>query len=145
MTAVTAVTAVQSLYLLYMFFLFETTYDFDNAPLDSYIQSFGDFFKHSTTRTDDCVLTDIKQNRICDNRICDNRICDNRICDMGRVVATLLVLFWGIRISARFVRLSIGIDLICLFLAYLLNLNALVYSLPLVFGEAYVLYLLSKK
>lgn len=134
-TAVTAVTAVQSLYLLYMFFLFETEYDFDKAPLDSYIQSFGDFFKHSTTRTDDCVLTDIKQ----------NRICDNRICDMGRVVATLLVLFWGIRISARFVRLSIGIDLFCLFLAYLLNLNALVYSLPLVFGEAYVLYLLSKK
>ena len=149
-TAITAITAFQSLYLIYMYFLFETKYDFDNAPFDRAIQSLGGFFKHSSSSDQ---LTAAPTAASCDwkNKLWNDGAKENKICDMGRVVAAMMVLFWGVRssvvpgtkLAARFVRWSYRADIVCILVAYLLNLNALFYALPVVFGEAFVLHSLS--
>ena len=126
---------IQSLYLIYMFFVFETTYDFKNAPYDQWIQSFGDFFKHSSKSPVACAKKE-----------------ENKICDMGRIIAVIMILFWGCRsrvapgtqLATKFIRLSIFADLFCFLATYLLNLNALFYVLPIGFGEAYLLHSLSE-
>lgn len=124
MNKIPIVTAIESAYLLYMYFVFQTTYSIRGAPLEKQTQALGAHFIHDTGRY------------------------QNKICMFGKVMAIVAVLLATIRMNVLISRpaskktvvgLTIAFDVICLGLAYAMNLNALVYLLPLLPLEVYLL------
>jgi hypothetical protein len=119
-------TIAQSVYLLYMYFVFKTTTNFYGASLEESLVRFGDIFVHNSSR---------KYN--------------NKICDFGRIMACVAVAFWIWRVvrfqkknsnKRRIMYSSIAFDVVGLYLAYCLNLNAFIYVLPVTFTEMFVLW-----
>ena len=122
------VTLIESLYLLFMYILFQTKYSVGQAYLEKDVQALGHFFVHDTGRY------------------------ENKVCPFGKVMAVIAVALATIRLyffnskhKNTLFYTTLGFDLTCLSLAYVMNLNAFVYVLPIVFGEIYILNTLSKK
>ena len=110
------------MYLLYMFVVFKTTYSFGTAAFDKATQALGPLFVHDTGEY------------------------ENKVCLFGKVVACVAVIVWSIRgiLGQRTTLPVVIFDAVCLFLAYMMNLNAFVYILPLVFSELYLTWSIRK-
>lgn len=117
-------TFLECAYLLYMYFWYSTTYSFGEGTYDKATQSLGSFFIHDTGNY------------------------ENKVCGFGKVVAIFAVLLavYRVYILSRCsdcvfsVRVwSILFELICCSMAYLMNLNAFFYIMPIAFVEFYIL------
>ena len=113
------ITSIEIIYLVYMFFFFKTDLYIGPSIAESYMNKISQFFIHHTGNY------------------------ESKICDLGRAFAI-------IAIGLSIVRLYIGLEksrswniffiLFCLLLASILNLNALLYSITLLFLELYIYY-----
>jgi len=111
-----------------MYFIFETNYSFSSAVFDKQVQSMGTFFIHNTN------------------------IYENKICGFGRLMAIIAIILAFIRLSVIYnnfehskisiINKTLIFDIICIILAYIMNLNALIYIMPVIIGELYILYTL---
>jgi len=121
---ITNITLAESIYLFYMFFIFKTSYSFNSALFNKEIQSLSSFFVH------------------------DSGYYENKICDFGRVMAGIAIILAFIRLNyidnSSVASITITFDVICLILAALLNTNALIYILPLVMCEIFIIKSLIK-
>ena len=112
------ITIFETIYLLYMYFIFKTSYSFDSAIFDNKVQNLGYFFIHNTS------------------------INENKICKFGKLMAVIAIILAFIRLdypkeSTQYI--TILFSVICLFLAFIMNMNAFIYILPLVICEIYIL------
>ena len=112
------ITVLESVYLFYMFFVFKTERSFGPALLD--IQSHGSFFVH------------------------DTGVNENKVCPFGKVMAVIAIGLAFLRLlflhnKELVVKATIGFDLLCISMAALMNLNAVIYILPLIIGESIIL------
>jgi hypothetical protein len=118
------VTILESLYLFYMYFVFKTKHSFDNAFYDKETQSLGGFFIHNTG------------------------VNENKICPFGKTMAIVAIVFAFIRAyflinnqyKTQIIYATLIFDTICISLAYLMNMNAFVYVLPLIVAELYICF-----
>ena len=115
------ITLIESIYLIYMFFYFKTTYSFDLAIFDEETQNMGSYFIHDTGYN------------------------DNKICKFGKnmaifaiILAWLRVYYWNTN-KDQLITYTIRFDALCIFLALLMNMNAVVYILPLIISEFYLI------
>lgn len=117
------ITAIESMYLLYMFVVFKTTYSFGTAVFDKTTQALGPLFVHDTGEY------------------------ENKVCLFGKAMACVAVIVWSVRgiMGRRAVIPAVIFDVVSLFLAYMMNLNAFVYVVPLVFSELYLTWTIHKK
>ena len=106
-------TVVESLYLFYMFFLFKTKRCFGPSFLD--LQSHSSFFVH------------------------DTGVFENKVCLFGKIMALIAIFLAFLRTFVKdrsyLVKGTIVFDSICIIMAAFMNLNALIYIIPLVILE----------
>ena len=118
-TQLQIITFVESVYLFYMYFLFKTNISFSSAIFDKHIQNSGSFFIHDTNTY------------------------ENKICGFGKIMAIVAIILAFLRIyyikSDSIIYKTIIFDVICLSLAYLMNLNAFVYVIPIILSEIYII------
>ena len=116
----TFLTIFESLYLFYMYFIFKTNYTFNYAMFDKQINSMGSLFVHDTGRF------------------------ENKICLFGKFMAIIAIILAFIRLSSTdkssLFYITLIFDIVCLLLASLMNLNALVYIIPIILCEIYIMY-----
>ena len=114
------ITIFESIYLFYMYFIFKTNISFSSAIFDKDIQNTGSFFIHDTNTY------------------------ENKICGFGKVMAIIAIILAFLRLSytpsKSILYKTIIFDLICLLLAFLMNLNAFVYVIPIILCEIYIIY-----
>jgi len=120
------ITLFQIIYLFYMYFIFKTNYSFSSAVFDKQVQSMGIFFIHNTN------------------------IYENKICGFGRFMAIIAIILAFIRLCIIYndyeyskisiISKTLIFDIICIILAYIMNLNALIYIIPVIIGELYIIY-----
>lgn len=115
------VTIIESLFLVYMYFFFKTSLSFDSAIFEKKIQSLGDFFVHDTHTK------------------------ENKVCAFGKIMAIVAIILAFVRAyffkkeyATQIIFGTIVFDTVCLSLAYVMNMNAFVYVLPLMVFELYV-------
>jgi hypothetical protein len=105
-----------------MFFIYKTNYSFNSAVFDTNIQSIHSFFIHNNNKY------------------------ENKICLFGKVMAIIAIILAWIRInigkSTTVLYTTVIFDAVCVILAYLMNLNAFVYIIPLIISELFIIYLL---
>jgi hypothetical protein len=103
-----------------MYFIFKTNYSFNYAIFDKQINSMGSYFVHDTGRF------------------------ENKICLFGKFMALIAIILAFIRLSsnnkASLFYITLIFDLVCLLLASVMNLNALVYIIPIILCEIYIIY-----
>ena len=114
------ITLFETTYLFYMYFLYKTNYSFNYAVFDTQIQSIGNFFVH------------------------DSKYYENKICMFGKYMAILAIILAWIRvyyinICNKIYTYTILFDITCIILALLMNINAFIYIIPLIFTEIYIL------
>lgn len=112
------ITAIESIYLIYMFFFYKTNINFNYALFDTKLNSMGSFFIHDTNRT------------------------ENKICLFGKFMAIIAIILAWVRVyymNNNTINITIGFDISCVILAYLMNINALIYILPLIVSEIYII------
>jgi hypothetical protein len=116
----TFLTIFESLYLFYMYFIFKTNYSFNNAMFDKQFNSMGSYFVHDTGRF------------------------ENKICLFGKFMAIFAIILAFIRLSSNnkpsLFYITLIFDIVCLLLASFMNLNALVYIIPIILCEIYIIY-----
>jgi hypothetical protein len=103
-----------------MFFFFKTRYSYSNG-LDQGVNELGSFFVHDTGSY------------------------ENKICTFGKIMAITAILLWVVRImlisnpdfKGILLKATIVFDAICVFLAGVMNLNAFIYIVPLMFFEMF--------
>jgi hypothetical protein len=120
------VTLFQTIYLFYMYFIFKTNYSFSSAVFDKQVQSMGTFFVHNTN------------------------IYENKICGFGRFMAIVAIILAFVRLCIIYndyeyskisiINKTLIFDIICIILAYIMNLNGFIYIIPVVLGELYIIY-----
>lgn len=124
MNKVVVITILESVYLIYMYFGFKTNYSFSGATFEKQIQSIGNMFIH------------------------DTGMFESKICNFGKIVAVLAVilaicraysLIYYQKFKNTVIGCTIGFDILCIYLAYNMNLNALLYIIPLLLTEIYLL------
>jgi hypothetical protein len=106
-----------------MFFIYKTSYSIKGASLEKETESFGKMFIHDTGRY------------------------ENKICVFGKIMALLAIILAVIRLyflqypesKRNIIYFTLTFDCLCLVLAANMNLNALIYLLPIVFVEVYIL------
>lgn len=117
-------TFIESIYLLYMYFFFKTKYSFNGASFEKETESLGQMFVHNTGEY------------------------ENKVCMFGKIMAILAVSLAIVRAylllanptyKNAIITTTIGFNIFCLSMAYIMNLNAFVYVLPLILAEAYLL------
>jgi hypothetical protein len=115
------ITLIESVYLIYMFFLFKTTYSFDLAIFDKETQKMGSYFVHDTGYN------------------------ENKICTFGKYMAIIAIILAWLRVyywntnKQTIITNTIIFDGLCIILALLMNMNAVVYILPLIISEFYLI------
>jgi hypothetical protein len=123
MKKTTVITFSEVVYLLYMYFIFKTSYTFSGASFEKQTESLGQMFVHDTGHY------------------------ENKICVFGKIMAIIAVILATFRANVLInyptsknvvIAATIGFDLLCISLAYIMNLNALVYIIPLIFAEVYL-------
>jgi hypothetical protein len=102
-----------------MFFLFKTSFSFNSAIFNNQIQNINSFFVHDTNKY------------------------ENKICNFGKVMAVVAIFLALIRLQnienkSSVLYGTIIFDLTCIFLAYIMNINALIYMLPIILCELWV-------
>jgi hypothetical protein len=112
------ITAFEIVYLFYMYFLFKTSYSFNYAIFNENIQSLGDFFIHDTQKY------------------------ESKICVFGKIMAVIAIILSLYRLDYKkqAFNKTIIFDLLCIFLALLMNFNAFIYIIPLIICEIYIIY-----
>ena len=119
LTSIHLITLFESIYLFYMFFLYKSNYSFNYAIFDKHIQSLGDFFVHN------------------------NKYYNNKICVFGKYMAILAIILAWTRVyyinNKNIYTYTFGFDIFCLILSILMNMNAFIYIIPLIFTEMYIL------
>ena len=114
---------IETIYLIYMYFIHKTNFSFNSAIFDKQVNSMGSFFIH------------------------DTGYYENKICPFGKFMAIIAVILLWIRYyylintenySNIIIKITIIFNLTCVILAGLMNLNALVYIIPLIISEIYV-------
>ena len=122
-TQLEIITLVESVYLFYMYFLFKTNISFSSAIFDRDIQNSGSFFIHDTNTY------------------------ENKICGFGKIMAIIAIILAFLRInyikSDSIIYKTIIFDSICLSLAFLMNLNAFVYVIPIILCEIYIIKMMN--
>jgi len=106
-----------------MFFIYKTNYSFNFSLYDKEIQSMGKFFVHN-----------------------DGQF-SNKICIFGKYMAGIAIILAWIRVytfynsnsKSNIFDITLGFDLLCIVLGLLMNLNALVYIIPIILTEYYIL------
>lgn len=124
----TVITILESIFLLYMYFVFKTNYSFSSAMFDKQVQNLGPFFIHTTNRY------------------------ENKICLFGKLMAIIAVILAFIRLylisssydKSDLLEKTLIFDLTCLSLALMMNLNAVIYIIPIIICEVYIISLLMK-
>ena len=115
---------LESIYLLYMYFIYKTNYSFNHAIFDKEVNSMGSFFIHNSS------------------------FYENKICTFGKYMAIIAVSLIILRAyyiencnnyKKIIINTTITFDIVCIILASLMNLNALVYIIPVIFSEIYIL------
>jgi hypothetical protein len=115
------ITLIESIYLIYMFFYFKTSYSFDLAIFDKETQNLGNFFIHDTGYN------------------------ENKICKFGKYMAIFAIILAWLRVyywnsnKETIITYTIRFDALCIILALLMNMNAVVYILPLIISEVYLI------
>jgi hypothetical protein len=118
------ITFLESVYLLYMYFIYKTNYSFNSAIFDKQLNSMGSFFVHNTN------------------------VYQNKICQFGKFMAIIAVILAWIRVyyinhcdncNKNIIKFTIIFDVLCATLAGLMNLNALIYIIPLFISEIYII------
>ena len=115
------ITLIESIYLIYMFFYFKTSYSFDLAIFDKETQNMGSYFIHDTGYN------------------------ENKICKFGKFMAIVAIILAWLRVyywntnKDQLITYTIRFDALCIFLALLMNMNAVVYILPLIISEFYLI------
>lgn len=118
------ITFLESVYLLYMYFLFKTKYTITGASFEKETESLGQMFVHNTGHY------------------------ENKICTFGKIMAIIAVILATFRAQLLFtsptykksiILATIVFNSLCISLAYMMNLNAFVYIIPLIFAEIYLL------
>ena len=107
------ISLLESIYLIYMFLFFKTISDFNIVASPKHW-----FLDHST-----------------------NNYKENKICPFGKII---IFVFIGILISRHFIKLpkyTIHTSIIIGFILSLMNLNALVYILPVIVNEGINIYI----
>ena len=110
-----------------MYFVYKTKYSFGEGVYDKKIQSLGSFFIHDTGEY------------------------ENKVCAFGKVMAIVAIFFGILRVYLFYLckrdeciqsilTWSVAFEVVCCSMAYLMNLNALFYILPIAFVEVYILY-----
>jgi hypothetical protein len=102
-----------------MFFLFKTSFSFKSALFNNEIQNINSFFVHDTNKY------------------------ENKICNFGKVMAIVAICLAVFRLQnienkSTVLYGTIFFDLTGIFLSYIMNTNALVYILPLILCEVWV-------
>jgi hypothetical protein len=114
------ITLFEIIYLFYMYFIFKTSYSFNLAIFNDQVNNLGSFFIH------------------------DTNIYQNKICIFGKYMAILAIILAAIRLyynnSKTLFKYNLIFDLLCLVLATVMNLNALVYIIPIIFSEIYIMF-----
>ena len=115
------ITLFESIYLIYMFFFFKTSYRFNLAIFDKETQNMGSYFVHDTGYN------------------------ENKICKFGKnmaifaiILAWLRVYYWNTNKDAIITN-TIRFDALGVILALLMNMNAVIYILPLIISEYYLI------
>ena len=126
MDSLKIITILESTYLFFMYFLYKTTYTFGKARFDKQTQALGPLFVHDTNTY------------------------ENKICLFGKIMALIAIglavarLYYVNTLSLNTIISATGIFcLICLFLAFNMNLTSFVYLIPLIISEPISLYLIS--
>jgi len=118
------ITFSEVVYLLYKYFIFKTSYSFSGASLEKQTESLGQMFIHNTGHH------------------------ENKICVFGKIMAIVAVILATFRANLLInypnskksvIAGTIVFDGLCISLAYIMNLNALVYITPLILAEVYLL------
>ena len=104
------ITWVESIYLFYMYFLFKTKYNISTAVLDKAVNKLGPFFVHNSP----CYC--------------------NKVCPFGKFIAIISILLGFLRL-----KYSLVYGFTCLLTAFLMNMNAFVYLIPLVITELIII------
>jgi hypothetical protein len=119
------ITLIESIYLIYMFFYFKTSYSFNLAIFDKETQNMGSYFVHDTGYN------------------------ENKICKFGKnmaifaiILAWLRVYYWNTNKDVIITN-TIRFDALGVILALLMNMNAVVYILPLIISEYYLIQYIS--
>ena len=105
-----------------MFFVLKTPYSFSTKDQDRATTSLGSLFIHNTGST------------------------ENKICPFGKVMAISAVVLAFIRVyfiksnKNTVTNMSLVFIGLCVLLAAVMNMNALVYISPLLLSEIYILY-----
>ena len=121
----TVITIAESLYLFFMYFLFKTKYSVGTAIFDKSVNNLGLFFTHNTH----CNC--------------------NKVCTFGRFMAIVSIILGFVRLNylnnPNMIMYMLGYGLTCLLVAFLMNLNAFIYLLPLVVSELIIIFSLYKR
>ena len=109
------ITCMESIYLFYMYFLYKTDYNLSIAVLDKAVNKLGPFFVHNSS----CYC--------------------NKICPFGKFMAMVSIVLGFIRLkyldNPKTVQYSLVYGFTCLLMAFLMNMDAFVYLIPLVITE----------
>jgi hypothetical protein len=115
----TIITVIESIYLFYMYFLFKTKYTLNTAILDKTVNKLGPFFVHKTEYN------------------------YNKVCDFGKFMAIVSIILAFVRLyyldNPNIIIYTLGYGLVCLLLAFVMNMNAFIYLMPLVVTELIVI------
>jgi hypothetical protein len=87
---------------------------------DKQVNSMGSYFVHDTGRS------------------------ENKICLFGKFMAVIAIILAFIRLSSNnkpsLFYITLIFDIVCLLLASIMNLNALIYIIPIILCEIYIIY-----
>ena len=121
----TIITILESIYLFYMYFLFKTKYNVSTAILDKAVNKLGPFFAHKTQ----CYC--------------------NKVCGFGKLMAIISIILGFVRLNylnnPNIIMYILGYGLSCLLLAFLMNMDAFIYLIPLTITELIIILSLYNK
>lgn len=109
------ITLLEWIYLIYMFFFFETNYYIGPSILEYHFNKMS-FFVHHTGRK------------------------ESKICDFGRLFVLVFIAFSLFRLNNNVRTWNLVLDGTVIVLASLLNLNAVLYLLPVILLETLILF-----
>jgi len=108
-----------------MYFLFKTKYNISSAILDKSVNELGFFFVHNSP----CYC--------------------NKVCGFGKFMAIISIILAFVRLhyldNPRTIAYSLVYGFTCLLIAFLMNMNAFIYLLPLVITELIIILSLYNK
>ena len=121
----TIITIIESIYLFYMYFIFTTKFSLSFDFQDKTARKLGPFFAHKT----DCNC--------------------NKVCDFGRFMAIVSIVLGFVRLNyldkPYIIFYIFGYGILCLIIAFIMNMNAFIYLLPLVVTELIIILSLYNK